>query len=95
MKRTSTFITLLAVLMLGWTLIAQAQSNAAASYDLSWYTVDAGGGTSSNGTYTLDGTIGQPDAGTMSNGSYSLIGGFWGGTVVQYKIFLPLTLKNA
>jgi len=95
MKRTSTFITLLAVLMLGWTLIARAQSNVTASYDLSWYTVDAGGGTSSNGTYTLDGTIGQPDAGTMSNGSYSLIGGFWGGTVAQYKIFLPLTLKNA
>jgi len=54
----------------------QAQSGG--PYDLSWSTIDGGGGTSSGGPYTLSGTIGQPDAGgPMVGGSYSLVGGFW------------------
>src|SRR5947209_7052483 len=38
-------------------------------FDLTWYTVDGGGGTfstSTNGFYQLGGTIGQPDAGRHS-----------------------------
>ena len=46
-------------------------------YSIDWYTIDGGGGTSSNGQYVVSGTIGQPDAGTMSGGSYSVTGGFW------------------
>jgi len=46
-------------------------------YDLSWSTIDGGGGTSSGGDYVLSGTVGQPDAGTMSGGDYELQGGFW------------------
>jgi hypothetical protein len=50
----------------------------AQSYSIDWFTIDGGGGTSTNGQYSLSGTIGQPDAGaTMTNGNYSLIGGFW------------------
>jgi hypothetical protein len=48
-------------------------------YDLSWNSVDGGGDTfSTGGTYTLGGTIGQPDAGQLSGGVYGLTGGFWG-----------------
>ena len=47
-------------------------------YSISWSTLDAGGGASSGGAYTLSGTVGQPDAGLQSGGSYSLVGGFWG-----------------
>lgn len=47
-------------------------------YDLSWFSVDGGGGTSSGGPYSLSGTIGQPDAGgPLSGGNYTLVGGFW------------------
>src|SRR5215212_6527701 len=50
-------------------------------YDLSWSTVDGGGGTSSSGgIYSLGGTIGQPDAGETSGGVYGLTGGFWAAT---------------
>lgn len=63
-------------------------------YDLSWFTVDGGGGQSNAGEYTLRGTIGQLDAGTHTTGdeSYALEGGFW---VVdgRYAVFLPLTLR--
>jgi hypothetical protein len=50
----------------------------AQSYNISWYKVAGGGGTSSGGTYSVSGTIGQPDAGpTLTGGSYSVTGGFW------------------
>jgi hypothetical protein len=66
-------------------------------YDLSWWTVDAGGRTfSTGGGYTLGSTIGQPDANVLHGGDYTLAGGFWPGgeTVVSYRyIYLPLVLK--
>ncbi len=64
-------------------------------YDLSWYTIDGGGAMNSNGgSYSLGGSIGQPDAGSMGGGSYQLNGGFWGGASINYNIYLPLVLKN-
>jgi uncharacterized membrane protein len=66
------------------------------SYDLSWWTVDSGGGIASGGSYSLTGTVGQPDAGTMTGGSYTLGGGFWGGgaAAVEYKVYLPVVLRQ-
>src|SRR3970040_576348 len=55
-------------------------------YAISWWTVDSGGGTSQGGTYTLRGTIGQPDAGRMSGGVFSLTSGFWG-RLIDYLTF--------
>ena len=50
---------------------------------VSSFTVDAGGGTSSGGSFVLSGTIGQPDAsGALSGGTFDLHGGFWPGGVV-------------
>jgi hypothetical protein len=50
----------------------------AQSYSIDWYQIAGGGGTSSNGQYTVSGTIGQHEAGgAMTGGNYSLIGGFW------------------
>lgn len=52
--------------------------SARAQYSLAWTTTDAGGGTSSGGSYALQGTIAQPDATAPSAGlSFSLTGGFW------------------
>ena len=33
-----------------------------ADYEISWHTIDGGGGTSTGGQYSLTGTIGQHDA---------------------------------
>jgi hypothetical protein len=55
-----------------------ALSASAQNYNISWYKVAGGGGTSTNGQYSLSGTIGQPDAsGAMTGGNYSVTGGFW------------------
>ena len=77
---------------------AQGQSQEhvqAGDYDLSWWTVDGGGNTfNTGGGYSLGGTSGQPDAAVWSGGDYTLAGGFWGGAVVEYHIYLPLVLKG-
>jgi hypothetical protein len=72
--------------------IALAQSGG--GYDLTWSTIDGGGGTSAGGGYTLTGAIGQPDAGVMSGGGYTLTGGFWVGAAPIYRTFLPLVVKG-
>ena len=64
-------------------------------YDLTWNTIDGGGYmVSTGGSYSLGGTIGQPDAGVMNNGGYSLTGGFWGGAAAPYQIYLPVVIKG-
>ena len=70
---------LLLALATGQTVTAQERYHAPRSgYDLSWWTVDGGGGTwSSGGSLALGGTAGQPDAGDLAGGAYALQGGFW------------------
>ncbi len=51
-------------------------ADAGNDFDLSWHTVDGGGGTSTGDGFVLRGTIGQPDAGTLSGGGFELRGGF-------------------
>lgn len=67
----------------------------AQSYSINWYKVAGGGGTSTNGQYTLNGTIGQHDAsGPMTGGGYSLSGGFWAFlSVVQTPGAPPLYIR--
>jgi hypothetical protein len=63
-------------------------------YDLTWSTIDGGGGSSAGGGYQLIGTVGQPDAGViLSGGGYSLSGGFWGDVLISGKVYLPLILR--
>ena len=60
-------------------LVSPALAQSGGDYDLSWSTIDGGGGTSSGGDYVLSGTIGQSDAGQMTTYDYHLSGGFWFG----------------
>ncbi len=58
-----------------------------AGYDLSWYTIDGGGGVSSDETYIVRGTIGQPDTGYSAGGDYEVLGGFWPGESMCFVDF--------
>ena len=99
MKRAIILIPIVLVSVIG-IMTADAQrandpSTPHSGYDLSWYTIDGGGATfSTGGSYSLGGTIGQPDAGALSGGPYTLNGGFWGGTSINHNIYLPLTVNN-
>ena len=83
----------LAVMLL---IVGVALAAVEAGYDLSWWTVDGGGGSSSGGNYSLSGTIGQPDAASSAGGGYTLAGGFWnGGAVagVEEIVYLPMVVR--
>jgi hypothetical protein len=75
MKRFLLGIFIILLVVSGTSVWAQSGGG----FDLSWSTIDGGGGSSSGGDYSLSGTIGQSDAGTMAGGSYVLNGGFWNG----------------
>ncbi len=79
------FIALLAVCIL---TASSALSMSGGDYEISWSTIDGGGGTSSGGDYAVIGTIGQPDAGEMSGGDYVLSGGFWPGGPILALCFV-------
>jgi hypothetical protein len=71
---------------------------AIADYEISWHTIDGGGGTSTGGDFALVGTIGQPDVGEMVGGDYQLSGGFWPrgpilSCFVNFEHFAELSLR--
>lgn len=87
-------ITITAIFGLAGVIMLLATSialSAGGQYELSWRTIDGGGGTSSGGQYVLTGTIGQPDAAHSSGGDYEVLGGFWPGgplcIIVEFSDF--------
>jgi hypothetical protein len=83
------FYTGLALALLSPALHAQ-------SYNIDWYKVSGGGGTSTGSVYSVTGTIGQPDAsGPLSGGQYFVTGGFWSLVQVIQTVGLPnLTITH-
>ncbi len=83
---------MLLLLALAAPLTVLAQSGGI--YDLSWHVIGSGGATfSSAGSYSLGGTIGQPDTAVLAGGAYGLRGGFWD-QLSGYTLYLPLLLKS-
>ncbi len=74
MKRSILVVTLFLLFCAGGVALAQSGGG----YDLTWWTIDGGGGTLSDGGYALGGTIGQPEPGPVLTGSgFFLYSGFW------------------
>ena len=49
-------------------------------FSIDSFTIDSGGGDSSAGVWTIEGTIGQPDPGVAGGGGgFTVAGGFWTG----------------
>jgi len=68
----------LVILVAGGVLAQQGDAMPRGGYNLSWWTVDGGGGSFSSGPgYSLGGTLGQPDAGVLNGPGYTLTGGLW------------------
>jgi hypothetical protein len=99
MKAIKTFFIPIVLALLIGTASTNAQrinESPQVGYSIDWYTIDGGGAMfSTNGSYSLGGSIGQADAGTLGGGSYTLSGGFWNGSLIQYNLYLPLVLKNS
>ena len=56
---------------------------------IDWWVINGGGGRLSNGSVTLDGTLGQPVTGVSTGGSAWLGAGYWYADQ-PVQIFLPL-----
>jgi hypothetical protein len=89
------------LILVGLVVVLLAASTALAvdSYEVPWWTVNGGGGTSAGSTFAVSGTLGQPDAGPQLSGTqFSLAGGFWGqaGEVptFDFSIYLPLVSRT-
>jgi hypothetical protein len=77
-----------AALVLAMSVLVVMAEALGPGYDMSWNTIDGGGGTSigqDGGGINLEftGTIGQMDPGVMSGGVFEFSGGYWSGTLVQ------------
>ncbi len=83
-------------LILSFLPMSFSQAQTGGGYDLTWWTVDGGGGTLQGEGYTLMGTVGQPDpAPALTGGAYRLVGGFWpGATSRRAFVYLPLVLRQ-
>ena len=75
-------------------LISSVLAQGGGAFDLIRWRAAGGGGASSDGRFTLGGTIGQHDAGQARGGSYTLRGGFRGGLSARSMpfpgAFLPI-----
>ena len=83
------------ILVAGSTLAQQAdnlKTAPAATYDISWWTVDGGGVSFAvGGSYSLGGAAAQLDAGPqLSGGVYTLTSGFWNLGQTGHQVYLPL-----
>lgn len=88
-RKAPSFVLALAAALL---LASVTRAQTGGGYDLSWWTVDGGGGTISEGGYTLTGTVGQPEPGPpLSGGGYTLLSGFWPGGEEAPTCDVPLT----
>lgn len=73
------FAPLAAVLLLAASQVVAQQGE---PYVIKHYTIDGGGGWSTGGEFTIEGTIGQPDAEAVQpsgGGVFAITGGFWSG----------------
>jgi hypothetical protein len=67
------------------------ERTAHAQFGLNWLTIDGGGNISGGGSFTVRGTIGQPDAApALTGGSFKLEPGFWSGVTVLQIAGAPI-----
>lgn len=91
MNRQKALIVSMALLC---SLVAVGVAWADGTPTISWWVVGGGGGHAEAAPYSLDDTIGQPVVGWVSQSSYDLCAGFWCLVAAEYRVYLPLVLRN-
>ena len=84
-------LALTAILLLAGSALAMSSTH----YRLDWFTPMTGGGASANSaSYAVNLTVGQTAIGVSSSANYGAGLGYWYGAVTQFRIYLPVVLKN-
>ncbi len=91
-RRMTILLALTAILLLAGSVLAMSSTN----YRLDWLTPMTGGGgaPASSASYAVNLTVGQTAMGASSSANYGAGLGYWYGAVAQFRIFLPVVLKN-
>jgi len=91
-RRMTILLALTAILLLAGSVLAMSSTN----YRLDWFTpmTGGGGGPASSASYAVNLTVGQTAIGASSSANYGAGLGYWYGAVAQFRIFLPVVLKN-
>jgi hypothetical protein len=76
-------------LLIAGACIALSAASAFAQYSIQTSVTGSGGGPASNGTYSMNGTIGQPVIGMVSGSQYSVGQGFWHSLVLANDVKPP------
>ncbi len=91
MRRVTIILVLLALLLLAGRVLAMSSTN----YRLDWFTpLTSSGGAAGSAHYAVNFTVGQTAIGTASSTNYGGCLGYWCGAAPQYRIYLPLVLRN-
>ena len=92
MKRTAILLALAALLLLTGSVLAMESDN----YRLDWFTplTGGGGGPASSTNYAVNLTVGQSAIGTSDGTDYKGCLGYWCGTAMEHRVYLPLVLRN-
>ncbi len=93
MKRVTFLLALVAILLLAGVAVAMSSDN----YRLDWFTplTGGGGGAASSAHYAVNLTVGQSAIGTSGSTNYGGCLGYWCEAAVEYKVYLPLVLRNS
>ena len=85
-------LALTAILLLAGSVLAMSSTN----YRLDWFTPMTGGGgaPASSASYAVNFTVGQTAIGASSSANYGVGLGYWYSATAQFRIFLPVVLKN-
>ena len=90
-KTIALLIVLLCILLTG-----DALAMSSTNYRLDWFTplTSGGGGAASSTNYAANLTVGQTVIGQSSSASHVAGLGYWYGAAIEYKIFLPVVLRQ-
>jgi hypothetical protein len=92
MRRIAILLTLAALLLLAGRALAMSSDH----YRLDWFVplTGGGGGLAGSAHYAVNFTVGQSVIGSFSGTNYSGCLGYWCGAAAQYRVYLPLVLRN-
>ena len=91
-----TLIVIAGALLCGLLLAGVALAMDSDHYRLDWFTplTSGGGGPATSDHYAVNITVGQSVVGTSDGTDYNACLGYWCGTAVEHRVYLPLVLRN-
>ena len=92
-RKTTAFI---AITLCGLLFASSALAMSSANYRLDWFTplTSGGGGPAGSASYAVNLTVGQTAIGSASSASYRVCLGYWCGAEGQWRVYLPLVLRQ-